>query len=121
MINNINTGNSGGYLYVATHGHSGTPYINPNSSNPATGMLRMNGNTLEAFDGSCWLNVGMTNAEISLNQSAIVALDWATKKMVEETKIKDLATKNVTVADALARYEAAQEQLKMVLTLTDTQ
>ena len=84
MINNINTGNSGGYLYVAIHGHSGTPYINPNSSNPATGMLRMNGNTLEAFDGSCWLNVGMTNAEISLNQSAIVALDWATKKMVEE-------------------------------------
>ena len=122
MINNINTGSSGGYLYVATHGHSGVTYISPNSNNPLTGMIRMNGNTLEAFDGSTWLSAGvLTNAEISLNQTAVLALDWATKKMHEETKIKELADKNVTVADALARYEAAQEQLRMVLTLTDEQ
>jgi hypothetical protein len=56
-----------------------------------------------------------------LSGAAISALDWATKKMHEETKIRELAAKNVTVADALARYELAQEQLKMVLTLTDTE
>ena len=39
--------------------------------------------------------------------------------MAEETRIKELAAKSVTVADALAKYELAQEQLKMVLTLTD--
>ena len=115
MINNINT-NSAGYLFVNTNGNR--PYVNPNQSNPLQGMIRLNGSNMEVFDGNSWNGI-LTYAEISLSGSAISALDWANKKMVEESRIKDLAAKNVTVADALARYEQAQEQLKMVLTLTD--
>lgn len=117
MINNIHSSTSG---YLNVGGYNNNPYVSPSLNNPATGMIRMNGNNLEVFDGSGWISFG-TNAEVSLTGAAISALDWASKKMHEETRIKELAAKNVTVADALARYEAAQEQLKMVLTLTDSQ
>jgi hypothetical protein len=78
----------------------------------------MNGNHCEVYNGSNWLAFG-SSAEVSLSGAAISALDWCHKKMAEETKIRELASKNVTVADALAKYELAQEQHKMVLTLTD--
>jgi len=116
MINSIHSGN-GGSLHVS--GHNNTPYVYPDpSGNPATGMIRMNGNHCEVYNGSNWLAFGST-AEVSLSGAAISALDWCHKKMAEETKIKELAAKSVTVADALARYELAQAQLKMVLTLTE--
>jgi len=116
MINNIYS-NTSGYLHVS--GHNNTPYVYPDpSGNPATGMIRMNGNHCEVYNGSNWLAFGST-AEVSLSGAAISALDWCHKKMAEETRIKELAAKNVTVADALAKYEEAQAQLKMVLTLTE--
>ena len=80
----------------------------------------MNGNNCEVYNGSMWLSFG-SSAEVSLSGAAISALDWCHKKMAEETRIKELAAKNVTVADALAKYELAQAQLKMVLTLTDAE
>lgn len=117
MINNIYNGVTGGYLTVNSSG-TGNPYVYPDANNPATGMIRMNGNQIEVYNGSSWLMFGL-NAEVSLNGAAINALDWANKKMQEETRIKELAAKNVTIADALAKYELAQEQLKVVLALTD--
>ena len=118
MINNIYNGSTGGYINVVGGG-SGIPYISPSHNNPAVGMVRVNGNTLEVFDGNGWLALAANSAEISLSQQAISALDWVTKKMHEETQLRALAENNVTVADALARYEEAQEQLRIILTLTD--
>ena len=118
MINSIGSGPNGGYLQV-NNGFSSQPYVAPNSNNPMTGMIRMNGNHFEVFDGNSWLAVSGSSAEVSLSGSAIRALDWCHKKMAEETRIKELAAKNVTIADALAKYELAQEQLKVVLALTD--
>ena len=115
MINSIYS-NTTGYLNVS--GHNNSPYVYPDQNNPATGMIRLNGNICEVYNGSSWIQVGNT-AEVSLSGAAISALDWCQKKMAEETRIKELAAKSVTVADALARYEEAQAQLKMVLTLTD--
>lgn len=120
MMNGISPGNTGGYLHV-DNGYTSNPYISPNVNNPMTGMMRMNGSMMEVFDGTSWLSISMNVATVSLSGVAISALDWAQKKMHEETRIKELAAKNVTIADALAKYEAAQEQLKMVLTLTDTE
>ena len=115
MINSIYS-NTAGYLTVS--GYNNNPYVHPDSNNPATGMIRMNGSQCEVYNGSSWIQFGST-AEVSLNGAAISALDWCQKKMAEESKIKELAAKNVTVADALAKYELAQEQLRVVLALTD--
>jgi hypothetical protein len=116
MINSIYTG-TGNYLNVS--GYNNNPHVSPDHNNPSTGMIRMNGSSFEVFTGTSWMTIG-ASAEVSLNSAAISALEWCHKKMAEETRIKELAATSVTVADALARYEAAQEQLKMVLTLTDT-
>lgn len=118
MINNIYSSSSS---YLNVGGHNNSPYVYPDpSGTPVTGMIRMNGNNCEVYTGSNWIQFGST-AEVSLNGAAISALDWCQKKMTEEAKIKELAAKNVTVADALAKYEEAQAQLKMVLTLTEAE
>lgn len=117
MINSIHS-NTSGYLNIS--GYNNSPYIYPDMNNPATGMIRMNGNNMEVYNGSTWIQFG-SSAEVSLNGAAISALDWCQKKMAEESRIKELAAKNVTVADALERYEAAQEQLRVILTLTDAE
>jgi len=118
MINSVGSGPNGGYLQV-NNGYSNIPYVTPNSNNPISGMIRMNGSHFEVFDGNSWLSFSGSSAEVSLSGAAISALDWCHKKMAEETKIKELAAKNVTVADALAKYELAQEQLRVVLALTE--
>ena len=118
MIKGFNTGNTGGYLSV--NGNNYTPHISPNTNNPLTGMLRVNGSNYEVFDGSTWMQFG-GYADISLSQSAIQALDWCQKKMIEEAKIKDLCDRSPTVADAYEKYNQAKEQLEVVLTLTDEQ
>ena len=116
MIKGINTGITGGYLQVTGNGY--TPHISPNANNPATGMIRMNGSTAEVFDGNIWMQFG-AYADVSLSQSAIQALDWCQKKMVEEAKIKELCDKSPAVADAFAAYTDAKSKLEVVLTLAD--
>ena len=81
-------------------------------------MIRMNGSNYEVFDGSNWLSFG-GYADISLSQAAILALDWCTRKMIEEAKIKELCEKSPAVADAFAAYNDAKEKLEIVLTLAD--
>jgi hypothetical protein len=115
---------SGDSPYLAISGGSlslSVPYVNLNSNNPAAGQLRLNGTSMEVYNGSAWTPIQMNHVSIGLNGDAISVLDWAQKKMVEETRLHELASKNVTVADALAQYELAQEQLKMILILTDKQ
>ena len=114
MINNIY--NSGPYLSVL-HGPGSSPYINP--SQPMTGMVRYVNNRLEVYDGSSWLQVGGGTASVSLTGDAIEILDWAKKRMVEESKIKQLAKTNPTIADALATFEQAAEKLQVVISLCE--
>lgn len=117
MIKGINNINTGGYINVGVNGWQ--PHVSPNSSNPMTGMIRLNNSNYEVFDGNGWLQFGQ-HADVSLSQSAIAALDWCQRKMIEEAKINELAKKSPTVADALATYNDARSKLEMVLTLTDT-
>jgi hypothetical protein len=117
MIKGLSS-NSGSYLTVSDGGY--TPYISPNVSNPLTGMIRLNGSNTEVFDGTNWQSFGGYSS-ISLNQVAISALDWCQRKMIEEAKIKELANKSPTVADALATYNDAKSKLEVVLALTDEQ
>ena len=116
MIKNLSEGTTGGYLMVSSSGY--TPHISPNSNNPATGMIRSNGGNMEVFDGATWMPFGQYS-NISLSQSAITALDWCQKKMIEEAKIKDLCEKSPAVADAFAAYTDAKSKLEVVLTLAD--
>ena len=114
MINNIY--NSGPYLSVL-NSPGASPYIN--TSQPMTGMVRYVSNRLEVYDGGSWLQVGGGSASVSLTAEAIEILDWAKKRMSEESKIKRLAESNPTIADALATFEQAAEKLQVVISLCE--
>jgi hypothetical protein len=116
MIRGLLNGNTSGYLHV-DGGHQPVPYINTNRNIPLQGVVRWMDGNLEVFDGTTWQHFGGDLPSIHLSNSAIDALDWVTAKMTEEAKIRQLASKSVTVADALARYEHAKEQLDVVVEL----
>lgn len=118
MINNIYSSSSS---YLNVNGHNNSPYVYPDpNGNPATGMIRMNGNHCEVYNGSNWIAFG-SSAEVSLSQQAIAALDWCQRKMIEEAKIQELAKKSPTIADAFASYNEARSKLEMILTLADAE
>lgn len=118
MIASITAGSTNGYLYI-DGGTSSLPYVSSNANNPMQGMMRLNNSNIEVFNGSSWQMVNSGYATVSLSQTAINTLDWARKKMDEESRIRELAKDNVTIADAWEQYQLAEEKLKVVLTLTD--
>ena len=115
MIRNINAGAN----IQVDHGYASFPYVNTNTSNPMQGMLRINGNDMQVFDGSSWINVGGAYPTISLNGAAQAAIAWAQAKMVEEASIKELAAKHPAVADAMKTINEAYDKLKVVVALTE--
>jgi len=117
MIKNITSGHTSGYLHV-DGGHQSMAYIQANSNIPLLGVIRYIGTSYEVFDGSTWKPLGGSIPSVHLSQSAINALDWATKKAEKETRLKELAKNNVTIADALRNLEEAEAKLNVVLTLT---
>ena len=56
--------------------------------------------------------------DLAPHVQAVVA--WAQIKMAEESRLKELAAKHPTVADALAAVAKAEEQVKIVAALVDT-
>ena len=103
------------HMYAA--GSSTLPYVSYNPSNPAQGMLRLNGSDMEVFDGSSWVKIYLSNADIGLNGAANSAIDWAIKKMEEEKAWKELAEKNQAVKIALDNLEQARQQVDIVAKL----
>ena len=86
------------------------------------GQVRHNGSQFEVNDGNSWKPLYENMVELGLSPSAREALAWAEKKMAVERQAEELAQHNVTVKDALDRYQQqitdAEQQLKMVVSLT---
>ena len=116
MIRNL-TGIQG---ISVTSGNDNLPYITPNN-NPVQGMLRMFGTEIQVFDSgvSNWIPLPAGYATVQLSDEAMSALKWALAKSKEEYRMEQLAKENVTVAAAVAKVKHAEEQLKIVLALTD--
>jgi len=113
MIKSITT--SSPHLYGA--GGGSFPCVSSNSSNPAQGVIRINGHDMEVFDGTVWMKMYMNNADIGLSSSANSAIDWAIEKMKEEQEWKKLAESNKAVKIALDNLEEARRQLSITAEL----
>jgi hypothetical protein len=106
-------------------GNTSLPYVGPNTSNPLTGMLRVNNTGLEVFDGSCWQIIPSSYATVTLDTETLLLLEWARKKKREEEVLASLPNDNTAVK--LARQNInrikqelaqAEEQLKITEILT---
>ncbi len=118
MINHITANNAGSLLYVSTGGMS-MPYINMNA--PSSGMVRYNGNNqcMEVYDGSSnvWLQLHGKTVDINLNGDVITAVEWAKKRMKEESEWEKLAVTNEAVKIALESMKKARQQLDITAKL----
>ena len=114
MIKGI-TSNSG---LVVSGGHSTYPYVPQNSNNPIQGMLRLSGQDMQVFDGSSWITMGGSYANIELTPEIQSLLHWARDKRQEELERKILAQSHPAVANAIEAVEKAEKQLDLVVKLS---
>jgi hypothetical protein len=98
-------------------GAPATPFIN---NQAGAGHVRWNtqSNYMEVYNGSSWQQVGGM-ASIGVSAEFIMIMDWARQEMAKAYKIQALAEQSPTVADALASYEKAAEQLKVIAILAE--
>jgi hypothetical protein len=104
------------YVHVSG-GDTSLPYVTQNTNNPIQGMIRINGNLLETFDGSRWVQIHFSYATVSLSPVYQQAMNWASMKMAEEQQMKVLAAQHPAIADLVDKVDQAQEQLRMTAAL----
>ena len=82
-------------------GHTSFPYVPQNSSNPIQGMLRMNGQDIQVFDGSSWINVGSSFSTVELNGETQAILQWAREERDKQAKRQQLIKDNPALQKAM--------------------
>ena len=87
------------------------------------GQLRYNGSSqnMEVYDGNLWIAMASACPTVELAPHVQAVVNWAQIKMAEETQLQQLAAKHPTVADALAAVAKAEEQVRIVAALVDTE
>jgi len=92
------------------------------SNNTLVGQVRYNGSSqnMEVYDGNNWITIPSSYPTVELTGEVQSALQWAREKIAEEARIKELAAKHPTVADALEAVKKAEEQVRIVAALVDT-
>ena len=122
MIKGINTGTG----LTVNNGYTSWPNFYNNSasnSNTLVGQMRYNGSAqcIEVYDGMTWLSLGSAYPTIELAPHVQAVVNWAQTKMAEESRLRELAAKHPTVADALAAVKQAEEQVQIVAALVETE
>jgi hypothetical protein len=115
MIRNI-TGGEGIHISGSIYN---APYID--TTRASAGLVRYVGGNLEVYDGSSWLPLASSYPQIELDSVTQSVVRWAMQKMAEDARIKELAAKHPTVADALEAVAKAEEQVRIVAALVDTE
>ncbi len=110
-------GLQGDSYIVVSGGDTAVPYVTQNTQNPMQGMIRINGNIMETFDGTRWISMNTSYATVMLKPEYSIILDWAAKKMQEEQQMKVLAEQHPAIADLVEAVDKAQEQLQMTAAL----
>lgn len=115
MIRNLTAGYG---IHIGNNSFS-IPYID--STRPSAGMVRYMNNNLEVYDGNSWMIMQSIYPQVELTGDVQTVINWARAKMAEEARIKELAAKHLSVADALTAVERAEEQVRIVAALVDTE
>ena len=101
MIKNIHS--SSKHIQIGT-GYSNVPPISPGAQ--SAGMLRYNtsSNTIEVYNGVAWFGVE-TATDIMLSPVAQQAMDWAIKKMEEDSRLQSLMARHPGLKDLNDKFE----------------
>lgn len=95
-------------------GSTSFPYVPSNSSNPIQGMLRVNNQDLQVFDGSTWMNVGMSYPTVELNGDVQSLVQWAREQRDKQMKRDALIKNNPALQKAMEAIERAEANFELI-------
>jgi hypothetical protein len=95
-------------------GNTALPYIGPNSSNPLTGMIRVNGTEMEVFNGNSWQMLASSYATVSLDQETQDLLQWARAQRTMALNRMTLAQNNPALMKALEAVKRAEDNFELL-------
>ena len=95
-------------------GDNTIPYVNPNPSNPLTGMLRINNTDMEVFNGSSWQTISSSYATVSLDQETQDLLAWAEAQRTMQLNRLTLAQNNPALLKALEAVKRAEDNFELL-------
>ena len=107
-------GITGGPGIVAGGGSMNYPYIPQNSNNPIQGMLRLNGQDMQVFDGSSWIILSASYAHVSLDQETQDLLMWARAQRTMAMNRMTLAQSNPALMKALEAVKRAEDNFELL-------
>jgi hypothetical protein len=85
------------------------PYVPMNSNNPISGMLRVNGQDMQVFDGSSWITLGASYATVELNGETQAILQWAREQRDKQQKREQRIQSNPALKNAYEAIRRAEE------------
>jgi len=98
-------------------GNTSLPYVGPNSNNPMTGMVRINMNDLEVFNGSNWQQLPSSYATVSIDQEVLDVIQWARTQRTMAMNRLTLAQKNPALMKALEAVKRAEDNFELLSTI----
>ena len=110
MIRNI----TGGPGVIVNGGNVSFPYVPMNANNPAQGMLRLNGQDIQTFDGSGWITVSASYASVSLDIESLELLQWARTQRQLDLNRKFLIENNPALRKAHEAIKRAEDNFDLL-------
>lgn len=110
MINSL-IGHDG---ICVTNSGSSMPYITPNPSNPLQGMIRMNGTSMEVYDGHGWTVVSGTCSSVRLDDQTKELLSWCAAQRTIALRRTEMAAKHPALEKALDAMKRAEENFEIL-------
>jgi hypothetical protein len=87
-------GISGGTGVIVDGGNISLPYTNQNSSDSFSGVMRINGNEIQYYQGGSWQTLPSSYATVRLDPTTEMLLNWCRLKQQEEYS-RDEARRNL--------------------------
>lgn len=107
-------GITGSHGIIAGGGSVSYPYVPQNSNNPIQGMLRLNGQDMQVFDGSSWITLSASYATVSLDQETQDLLMWAKAQRQMALNRMTIAQNNPALMKALEAIKRAEENFELL-------
>ena len=105
--------------YLQVNSGTSSTYVNNYGGSVGVGNMRYNTSTqtMEVYDGTTWIMLNMSYADVNLSGEAESLLDWVQKKRDEEFRRQALAESNPAIKDLVEQIKEKEDQIKMIQTL----
>jgi hypothetical protein len=99
---------------IAASGGMTYPYIPMNPNNPIQGMLRISGQDIQTFDGSGWVTIGASYANVSLDSDSLDLLQWARTERAKHAVREERIRNNPALRKAFEAIQRAEDNFDIL-------